>query len=692
MSRKRRRHRHASPSPPGRGARGEGQSVSTPLGIIGFGGETGPWDSLTPVEPYNRDLRGREALKTYRRMLREDAQVRGVARIMDLPIRAAKWHIEPAGETPLDQEVADFIEDNLFNSMAVPWDDALRQMLSSVMLGFAVHEIEFGEVDGQTRLLGLYERSQLTVEKFVYEGASLAGIEQYGTRPDGTTDRVTLPADRLIVTTFEGSGGSAAGSPLCRPMYMPWFVKHPVIKLIGIGLENSLVGTVWAKVPRSMTEADRKALRQAIEDLRVRDATGFVLDADVILDILEGKRNPLDALPLIEYLDMQIARVALAQFIQLGSSASGSRAVSEDQSRMFLLGENAIADMAEGNVNRSLIPRLCSFNWPGLEDYPKLRHADAMRVLHLDSVGDALNKIAGGVPLLTPTDDVENTIRDWYDMPPLPERPVPPALPPGIPTPPRPAPGAPPPAPGSPPPPASPPAGGPSPAPAAPPSPRQQSEASSASAPFPPLPLGEGPGVRVSPLVTDHSSLCSPAAFADRVAQQVASLSAPDDAFQRRAGEILQAMIDHLSAVAGPMLARLAADGPLARARVYPVLARLDLPRRHEFAQAVRDYLAALVEGARQAAAEVQGAPAGEVSPQLATLLHAQGDLLSERLPAQLKSAFLQSLLDGSAAGVPSDQVLSDAAQTARDRINVDFRQTFLDAVSALVAELPSAL
>lgn len=671
------RNRRHSRSRQRRLAQTADRAVSTPLGIIGFGGEQTPWSwiGLTPGE-YNPDLRGRAALDTYRRMLTNDAQIRGIARILDVPIRAAKWRIEPSRDkTPLDLEIADFVEDNLFHGMAVTWDDVLRQMLGARMYGYSVLEKEFAELDGQVRLVGLWDRLQTTIERFVYDNNRVAGVVQYGTDVSGSTRTANISADRLVVTTFEGVGGNAAGSPLLRPMYMPWFVKHPLIKLIGIGLENSLVGTVWAKVPRSMTEEDRRNLRQAIEDLRVRDATGFVLDADVVLDILEGKRNPLDAMPLIEYCDSQMTKIALAQMQDLGTrqSGSGSRAVGDVQSIHFLQGENADADMIEANINRFVIPQLVSFNWPGYRNYPKLRHADILRVMNLQSVGDALNKIATG-GLLNWTPDVENTIRDWYDMDPLPDgfqRPTP-AAPAGQ--------NAPTPAPAD----SDADAGETDPTAVAP---AQNTERISSF-------LAAAPGAPgVSPVACGCGEHHGSLEFGDAAGRELSTMfDQLGDTFQTTAGQVLQGMIDHLQNASRPLLDKLAAEGPLARARVYPLLSRLELPRQHELRAAIRDYFAALVDAARAAAAEIQGRPAADLSPDLALFLDAQASALAEHLPAQLKAAFIQDVLSGTAAGVATSQLTADAAQAARDRANVDFRQAFTVAVTSLVDQLSGDL
>lgn len=626
------------------------EQVKIPLNVVGFGGSQLPYSYLShTVGEYNPRLQGKAALETWERML-TDPQIKGISRIIDLPIRAAKWRVEPAdAKTSTDVEVAEFVEENLFSGMEVTWDDVLRQMLGSVMRGFSVHEKEFAQVNGMVRLVALWDRLQTTIERFTYAGDRVTGVVQYGADSSGKTRSETIERERLLITTYEGRGGNAAGTPLCRPMYGPWYIKHPVLKLVSIGLENSLVGTVWAKVPRSMTDEDRTTLRAAIEALRVRDHTGFVLDADVVLDILEGKRNPLDALPLIEYLDNQLAKVALAQFMNLGTGqgGSGSRAVSEDHSKIFLLSLNALADMVEEIINRYLIPQLVGFNWPGLAAFPKIRHADIARQLNLANVGDALQKLfTSGV--LNWTDDVENTVRDWYDFNPLPDGFTPPVRPPAAPA-------------GGTPPDTRPPGGGET----DPNDPDRKDHTEHA---------GHGPGCSCD----EHQLTERPAPpMFDQV----------NDQFQTRASAILGQMVSSLQARAQALLSRLGAEGSLEQARVYTALSRLDLPRRGELRVALADYFDAVAQNGRQAAIEVQG-NAPEISPGLRHWMTAQVDLLTNRLVDQLKGAFLQSVLNGVTAGVADDQLVASAAQAARDRLNTDFRNTFREALAEFAERL----
>lgn len=606
--------------------------------VIGFASGVDTWDNLNPGE-YNPALRGRLALETYNRMLLNDTQVYAVATAIDTPIRGARWRFEAGGSSALDKQVCDFVEDNLRNRMRTTLSEAFRIMVSSVMQGVAVQEREYVVDGGMVRLAQLHDRPPSVVERFVYAGSQLSHLTQAGLDEDQKYQRVDIPADRLFITSFEPRGASVIGAGLCRHMYTPWYCKHGTIKLLQVGLEISLIGTPYFQVPKGMGDTSRAQLLAAIEDLRVRDVMGFVVDNDVVPGILEGSRSPIDALPIIEFYNVEISRAGLAHFINLGTqqSGSGDRSVSDSQVRTFLEKENAIADGIEENINRNLIPELCRFNWPGLTVFPKIRHADITQTLRLQTVGDALSKLAN-VGLLTPRAEVENVILDWYDMPPLEvsKTAEPPAKKSGAPN-------------------------------------------------DPPAKSTE----RIS--VTPSCDCGAAAHFSAPSAKQVGDLfDQVGDAFQAQASKLLQAMVDRMAAAVKEPLAKLG-DG-LSRAKVFPILAQLELPGKVQYREALGAYFDDLVAAAFAAAVAVQGGETPPISPDLAAYLRAERDLLTERHLSDIRFAFIQQVLDGAASATPLAQLLSDASQAARDKANADFRDAFLTGTQQILAEVPDYL
>jgi len=659
-----------------------------------------PWESLNPGE-YNADLQGRKALETYQKMRRSDAQIAAVEAIISLPIRAVKWHVEPAGPGAADREAAELIETNLFAGMAATWDDFLRQQLLAVLLGFAVHE-QVLVADGRyVRWSNMAEIPQHQIAEFHYgPDGQVSELIQEGADSAGGYQRLPLAADRLLITTYRAEGGSAAGHPLLRSAYPHWLIKAAMYRIVNMGVENNFLGVPIAKVPTGTAEKQRQELLKMLEALRVRDRSGAVVDSDMIIELLEGKRNPMDVMPYIEHHDVMIARAALAQFLNLGATSTGARSLSEDHSRLFIVGEQTIATGIAENLNRHAIPRLCALNWPGMKEYPKIAHDHLRTVLNLEAIGNTLAQLVQG-QLLTPDRAVEDRIRDLFDLPPLPANaPRPqdqPAAPPGDSaaadetTPDDDDPQAPPPKratipsrrPGNP---AGQPSGGP-----------DRSVRHASCRPGNPAGQPSGtPDTPVGPAVACHHA----AGASGHPGDDAAAFAAPDipavgalfdqlnDDFQRAARPLLDEMIARLERASAPLLKKLDPTQPLARARLYPALAAIELPGRALYTRAVRDYLTALAEAGRAAAAEVTGRPAAAASRELSGFITNQAQLLSDRHLAELRTVFCRQVFDGATGNVGEEQAVSDAAQAARDRVSSGFTAFFRQALLSMADTL----
>src|SRR5579862_5386789 len=87
-------------------------------------------------------LTGLQMFKTYQTM-RFDATCRALKKAIELPIRAARWFVEPASDDPKDIEKADFAHWVLYDFGSQSMDDVLRLSLGCLDFGFSVVEVDF---------------------------------------------------------------------------------------------------------------------------------------------------------------------------------------------------------------------------------------------------------------------------------------------------------------------------------------------------------------------------------------------------------------------------------------------------------------------------------------------------------------------------------------------------------------------
>ena len=67
------------------------------------------------AEDYNPNLQGVQAIRVYDEMRKSDGTVRAAILVTTLPIRRAKWFINPVTQDDKDKEIATFVEHALFD-------------------------------------------------------------------------------------------------------------------------------------------------------------------------------------------------------------------------------------------------------------------------------------------------------------------------------------------------------------------------------------------------------------------------------------------------------------------------------------------------------------------------------------------------------------------------------------------------
>jgi len=146
-------------------------------------------------------------------MRKSDGVVKAALLACELPIRAAKWFVQPASDDAKDAEVADFVSENLFGRMTITWDDFLRQALLMLPFGFMVFEKVFGPVDFQGReMVGWRKfapRLPGSVLKWETESGN-DGITQI--LPSGKN--VSIPIEKLLIFTNQKEGDNWLGMAL----------------------------------------------------------------------------------------------------------------------------------------------------------------------------------------------------------------------------------------------------------------------------------------------------------------------------------------------------------------------------------------------------------------------------------------------------------------------------------------------
>lgn len=381
-------------------------------------GDTGTyiWHGVIEPPDPNRDLVGHKGLLTFDRMRLGDASVRAALLACKLPILSANWRVDPASDSPQDKEIAQFVEDQL-HGMSRSWEEFLREALLHLDFGRYLFEIVYQLTpDGRIGLKKLAARQPKTIYAWeMSDGGN--GVQQLTTK-GGMVD---IPIEKLIIFVNEKEGDNWEGISILRAAYKAWHMKETLEKIDAIAHERQSVGIPQIKPSVNPSDAEKRVAIETAEGLRA-NAKGYAyIPAGWDMEFMDMKANTSrDPLESAQYHRFEILLSVLAAFLQLGSQKTGgSRALSQDLSDFFEMAVKHVATVGiAAPMNRYLIPRLVDLNYT-VEEYPKLV-PDGIGSVDFAAITNSLTQM-NQAKVLTPTLDIEQSLRRTMGLPEAPE-------------------------------------------------------------------------------------------------------------------------------------------------------------------------------------------------------------------------------------------------------------------------------
>lgn len=374
-------------------------------------------------EDYNSALEGELGLDVYDVMRKSDSTVQATLLMVELPIRSADWFVKAAtdedGESDdLDREVAEFVKWNMFERIV--WDDFLRQALTCLPSGFSLFEKVFAKVNNQIVIQDLSFRKQTTVSRWQMPNGK-KGITQLlpTTKASGKNAgeyEIGIPEQKLVIFSFRREGDNYRGTSILRSAYRHWYLKDRFYRLDALKHEKESLGTPVLTMPGNATPADKVAAKNILKRVRAHKLTGVLLPSEKWTFRYEDHQmgSGTDIWSSINHHDRAISKNILAQFMELGNTQSGSRALSADQSRLFLLANEAVARHIKDTLNRFLVKQLVDFNYD-VTRYPTIECGE-LGEIEVEDFALAVERMvkSGAVRMDDPT---ENAIRKKLRLP-----------------------------------------------------------------------------------------------------------------------------------------------------------------------------------------------------------------------------------------------------------------------------------
>jgi hypothetical protein len=382
------------------------------------------------------DLLWPQSVTTFGRM-RHDPQLKAVLNAYCLPLLRATWAVDPAGcRDEVVQHTADDLGLPVLNSgddpgparrRGITWHRHLRKALLFLVFGHMPFELRYREEKGLLRLDHLGERMPWTLAEInLNDDATIKEVVQ------ATQDR-PLTADRLLWYVNEQEGANWAGFSVLRPAYAAWLIKHEVWRVHATSIRRFGMGVPYVEGPPGATAAQVAQARELAQAMRAGDQAGAGIPAGFKPMLMGLQGSVPDALAFIEYLDRAMAKMALAQLIELGSTQTGSRALGESFLDLFLLSLQGVADeMAETATSGQdgmpgAVTDLVDQNWGEDEAAPRIRCLDVGE--NYQVTAEALAALVTAKALV-PDKALEAWIREQWRLPENEGTPAPGAAPP----------------------------------------------------------------------------------------------------------------------------------------------------------------------------------------------------------------------------------------------------------------------
>jgi len=323
-------------------------------------------------------------------MRRSDATVAGVLLSLKSPILSTEWSIRSKDDSKIGKKLKQYVESALFRMPERTWKEFLREALTYFDFGFSAFEIIWGYKNGELTVVDLSPRIQNSILRWRLSDGR-RGISQIISNDLSNQTSYEIPIDKLLVFTNDKEGSDYTGRSMLRPAYGHWFYKNLLYKLGAMAIERYGVGIPVITIPEGSTDDERNEAIEMGKQLRSNEKAYIIKPSDKWgIEILTPNGAPLAGTleNLIDIHDRMISISVLAQFMNLGSTDSGSRALSQDQTDFFTQVVEEKAFYIAEQVNSQVINRIIFNAFAGQIDFAAYIEQDLLPKLTFAPLGD----------------------------------------------------------------------------------------------------------------------------------------------------------------------------------------------------------------------------------------------------------------------------------------------------------------
>lgn len=337
--------------------------------------------------------------------------------ILKSPILGATMMIEPASDSPIDMKIAQFVEQNMFDSHFFRWDDVLRQQMTYLDFGASILEKQYLRLEGRLHWSKLAFRLPHTIFEWDVRDEILQEVRQTNIFSSEKQPQPML-AEQIIHTAYEQEGENYAGFSALRPAWINWKAKMFLVKGDMVRYERWGIGTPM--ITTDSNEIPQDAI-DAVQAFRANEEGFLGKTKKWALEVFGGGRNSgLDIKEMVMWHDHQIVFNVMANFMATGEATVGSFALTKVSADMFFNNVEREARHIENVWNEPFnkmvnIPQLVRLNF-GENVIPSKLRIENLELNDLEGLAERSAKyISSG--LLDATPDMKRHIREREKYP-----------------------------------------------------------------------------------------------------------------------------------------------------------------------------------------------------------------------------------------------------------------------------------
>jgi len=318
-------------------------------------------------DPVLRTESAGKGLKLYDEVDR-DPHAGSVLQTRYLAVIGKEWEVLPAEDAPARgrpagvtqaRKIADFVAAKLLDCN---FDQARQELLQAILYGFYVGEVMWevrGEAVAPAKILVKHPR------RFVFTPERELRL----LTPENMVEGEPVPGRKFIVFTY-GSSDNPYGKGLGQKLWWPVWFKKNGIKFWLVFLEKYGMPTAVGKYPPGTDPTQQQALLDAID--AIQNETGVKIPDTMAIELLEATRQGrVTYESLCEYMDKQISKAVLGQVATTeGTPGRLGNEEAQENVRQDIL--KADADLLCECLNKTLVPWIVDYNFPGVSAYPKI--------------------------------------------------------------------------------------------------------------------------------------------------------------------------------------------------------------------------------------------------------------------------------------------------------------------------------